>query len=283
MTGSAGGGDPLTRVLADLAAESQDLDRLLADLGPADWRATTPAPGWDVAHQIAHLAWTDEVSLRACTDPAGFTAWVAELIARNDGRGDAGATSDLVDRAAQEGARADPGALLARWRRGRDELAAALNRVPADARLPWFGPPMGPASMATARLMETWAHGEDVAAALGVRRPATARLWHVARLAVRTRDFAFAVHGLPAPTEPFRVLLTAPDGALWAFGPPDAAERVTGSAWHFCLLAVRRVHRADTSLVTVGPAADTWLDLVQAFAGAPGAGREPAGRIGAPR
>ena len=40
--------------------------------------------------------------------------------------------------------------------------------------------------------------------------PATDRLRHVARLAVRTRDFAFRLHGLAVPAEQFRVELTAP-------------------------------------------------------------------------
>ena len=58
--------------------------------------------------------------------------------------------------------------------------------------MPWFGPPMSPTSMATARLMETWAHGLDVHEALGVTPEPTNRIRHIAHLAVRTRDFAFA-------------------------------------------------------------------------------------------
>ena len=63
---------------------------------------------------------------------------------------------------------------------------------------PWFGPPMSAASMATARLMETWAHGQDVADALGVDRQPTDRLRHVAHIGVRARDYAYHVNGLDA-------------------------------------------------------------------------------------
>ena len=64
--------------------------------------------------------------------------------------------------------------------------------------------------MATARFMETWAHALDVADALGVEPEPTDRIRHVAHLGVRTRDFAFCVHGLEPPAEEFRVELRRP-------------------------------------------------------------------------
>ncbi|HEY0639029.1 MAG TPA: wyosine base formation domain-containing protein, partial [Pseudonocardiaceae bacterium] len=102
------------------------------------------------------------------------------------------------------------------------------------------------------------------------------RLRHVAHLGVRARDFAFLVRGRTPPAEEFRVELTGPAGEHWTWGPPDAAQRVTGPALHFCLLATQRAHRADLDLVATGADADAWLDIAQAFAGPPGPGREPA-------
>ncbi|WP_157531232.1 maleylpyruvate isomerase family mycothiol-dependent enzyme, partial [Mycobacterium sp. IS-1496] len=139
--------------------------------------------------------------------------------------------------------------------------------------LPWFGPPMSAPSMATARLMETWAHGLDVADALGVRRVPTARLRSIAHIGVRTRDFAFAVHGLPVPGEPFHVELNAPDGSRWTWGPADAPQHVTGSAEHFCFLVTQRRPRDELDVTAVGPDAEQWLDIAQAFAGGGGRGR----------
>jgi uncharacterized protein (TIGR03084 family) len=133
---------------------------------------------------------------------------------------------------------------------------------------------MSAASLATARLMETWAHGTDIADALGVRRQPTGRLRHVAHLGVRTRDFAFSVRQLPPPTDPFRVELTAPDGSIWTWGPEEATQTVTGPALDFCLLVVQRIHRGDTALTAVGADASRWLDTAQAFAGPAGAGRQ---------
>jgi uncharacterized protein (TIGR03084 family) len=145
--------------------------------------------------------------------------------------------------------------------------------------MPWFGPPMSPASMATARFMETWAHALDVydaaAREIGQSRPDPSdRIRHVAHLGVRTRDYAFAMHGEEPPGEEFRVQLTAPSGETWAWGPEEAVQSVTGSAYDFCLLVTQRVHRDDTDLVAVGADAEHWLGIAQAFAGPAGGGRE---------
>jgi uncharacterized protein (TIGR03084 family) len=134
---------------------------------------------------------------------------------------------------------------------------------------------MSPATIATARIMETWAHAKDVADTLGVVRAPAARLRHIAYLGFRTLGVGFAARGLDVPEAPVRVELTGPDGELWTFGPADAADRVVGPALDFCLLVTQRQHRTDLALVATGPVADAWLDVAQAFAGPPGTGREP--------
>jgi uncharacterized protein (TIGR03084 family) len=254
----------LDAVLADLAVLGDRLDAVVAGLSEEQWRTPTPAVGWDVKHQVVHLAWTDEVALLAATDKARWDDVV--LAALQDPTG-------FVDRVADEGSAASGEAVLARWRAARPALAAALRRFPAGERMPWFGPPMSPTSMATARLMETWAHSLDVHEALGLEQPVDDRIRHVAHLGVRTRDFAFGVHGLEPPADEFRVSLTAPSGAVWQWGPDGAPQSVTGPAYDFCLLVTQRRDRADLALVASGPDADRWLDIAQAFAGPPGAGR----------
>ncbi|WP_431043765.1 TIGR03084 family metal-binding protein [Streptomyces sp. P1-3] len=256
-------------VLGDLAAEGEELDALVAALGDGAWSMATPAPGWTIAHQIAHLTWTDERTAQAATDPAGF-AREAEYAAA--------APETFVDEAAAAGAVLPPAELLRRWRAGRSRVLRVLGAQPPRARLPWYGPPMSALSMATARLMETWAHGQDVADALGARREPTARLRHVARIGVRARGYAYAVRGLEPPAEEFRVELAAPDGTVWAYGPEDARQRVTGPALDFCLLVTQRAHRDDVAVRAEGADADRWLDIAQAFAGPPGPGRVRRGR-----
>lgn len=269
-TAATGATSVLDGVLADLAAEGDRLRSVVAGLDRAGWATPTPAAGWTVATQVAHLLWTDEVATLAAGSltEAGKRAWddvVLQAIDDPDG---------FVDASAAVLAELDPAELLARWDAARAGLAAALRAWPAGAKLPWFGPPMSPASMATARFMETWAHALDVYDALGVAAEPTDPVRHVAHLGVRTRDFAFRTRELEPPAEEFRVELTAPSGATWAWGPEEAAQRVSGSAYDFCRLVTQRVHRADTDLVAVGDGAERWLGIAQAFAGPPGPGRD---------
>ncbi|MFI1520342.1 TIGR03084 family metal-binding protein [Kitasatospora cineracea] len=251
-------------LVADLVAEGEDVEALVGGAGVME--VGTPAVGWTVAHQVAHLAWTDRWTLLAVRDPAGFAAAVGREFA---------AGMAAVDRGAAEGVGEDPAALVGRWRAGRAEVAEALAGVSPEVRVPWFGPPMKARSMLTARLMETWAHGQDIADGLGVERVPTDRLRHVAHLGVRTVGFAFASHGRPAPEVPIRFELRSPGGELWCWGPKDATDRVSGPALDFCLLVTQRRHRDDLSLTAEGVTARAWLPIAQAFAGPPGEGRKP--------
>ncbi|MGE2723069.1 TIGR03084 family metal-binding protein [Mycolicibacterium celeriflavum] len=255
------GAEPM---VADLRGESEELDAIVADLPAARWAEPTPAQGWTIAHQIAHLLWTDRVALTAVTDEAAFAGLLEEA-----GKNPTG----FVDAAAEELAAAPPPELLADWRATRTRLHDELLTVAEGRKLPWFGPPMSAASMATARLMETWAHGLDVADALGVHRPPTARLRSIAHIGVRTRDFSFVINGLEPPPAPFRVELRAPGGSTWSWGPEDAAQRVTGSAEDFCMLVTQRRPRSELDVHADGADAERWLGIAQAFAGPPGSGR----------
>ncbi|GAA4460859.1 TIGR03084 family metal-binding protein [Phytohabitans houttuyneae] len=256
----------LAGLLSDLEAESADLDARVGSLPAAHWARLTPAEGWTIAHQIAHLAWTDHMATLAATDRDAFYAGLNTAFEDPEHFVDRGTESFL----------APPPELLERWRTGRAALASALAAAPPSAKLPWYGTSMSRASMATARIMETWAHGQDVADTLGHRRAPTDRLRHIAHLGFRTLGHSFLVNGRDLPTAPVRVELVGPSG-LWEYGPDEATDRVVGPALDFCLLVTQRRHRADLALVATGSVADEWLDIAQAFAGPPGAGREPTG------
>lgn len=249
----------LGSVLNDVAAESQQLDAWVRDLPASRWQVVTTAEGWTIAHQIGHLAWTDDASLTAIRDPDEFGALMKAAAANPSG---------FVDDGAAQWAELPPATILSRWRRGRDALSTALES--AEEKIAWFGPPMSPASMATARIMETWAHARDVATALDIEAPRDHRARHVAHLGVRTRDFAYWTREQEPPQEAFRVDLTGPDGEPWQWGPEDAAQRVTGDGYDFALLATRRLHRDDADVQASGEDARHWLGIVQAFAGQPG-------------
>jgi uncharacterized protein (TIGR03084 family) len=253
----------LAALVADLAAETVALRAITEPLADAGWRLMTPAPGWTIADQVAHLAYFDEAAVTAATEPAAFAATFTASVAAGD-------SPDII---AARYRHLSPEQLRRWFGQARADLLTTFSGLDPSARVPWFGPPMSVASALTARLMETWAHGQDIADAAGERREPTSRLRHVAHIGVAARPFSYAAHGLPAPSEPVRVELTGPSGELWTWGPPDAADRVTGPALDFCLLVTQRRHRADTAVVAAGPDADRWLSIAQAFAGPPGTGR----------
>jgi uncharacterized protein (TIGR03084 family) len=250
----------LGTLLGDLAAETASVRALTDPLPDADWALETPSPGWTIADTIGHLAYFDDAAVASATAPDVFRA---ERDAAPDVDPDT-----LVERYRHLG----PAAIRSWFGTSRAVLLEVFAELDPAARVPWFGPDMSVASAVTARLMETWAHGEDVADTLGVTRAPTDRLRHIAHLGVAVRGFSFAVHGRPAPSAPVRVEL---DGGRFAWGPPGAADRITGSLLDFCLLVTQRRHRDDTDLVIAGPAAGEWMDVAQAYAGAPGAGRAP--------
>jgi uncharacterized protein (TIGR03084 family) len=252
----------MAALAADLAAETAVTRALVAGLDEAGWRTPTPAVGWDIADQISHLAYFDEVAVRAAVHPDEFRA---ELPAALDGVHPDTIAARYRDRSGAQ--------LLAWFEDARSILLGTFATIDPRKWLPWFGPDMSAASSLTARLMETWAHTQDIADALGVTREPTARLRHIAHLGVVTRGFSFVVRGQPLPETRVRVELTAPDGALWTWGQSDAPERVTGPALDFCLLVTQRRHREDLTLAAEGPSAQEWMTIAQAFAGPPGPGR----------
>jgi uncharacterized protein (TIGR03084 family) len=256
----------ITAILADLRAEHEDLDRLLAPLEPGRWDTPTPAEGWTVRDQVSHLAFFDERARTAMTDPERFMRELAHVLEDPD----AFAAAPI-----DEGRSMPVDEVLASWRRRRRELLDAVAAADPTARVPWYGPAMSLASFATARLMETWVHGQDVADGLGLERQPTARLRHVAHIAVRARPFNYASHGRELPDVEVHVVLRAPDGSAWTWNDPASPQRVSGDALDFCLVATQRRHVADTGLTVDGPLAQEWMGIAQAFAGPPGPGRRP--------
>jgi uncharacterized protein (TIGR03084 family) len=256
----------MAALAADLAAESAVTRALVAGLDEAGWHTPTPAAGWDIADQISHLAYFDEVTVQSALDPGQFKTELAEAQAGG------GINPDTI--AARFRDRS--GAQLLDWfDTARADLLNTFKNLDPRARLPWFGPPMSAASSLTARIMETWAHTQDIADALGVTREPTSRLRHVAHIGVGARAFSYAVHGQTPPQTPVRVELTGPDGDVWTWDREDVPDRVTGPALDFCLLVTQRRHRDDLALVIEGPAATEWMSIAQAFAGAAGTGRPP--------
>lgn len=267
----------VTDVLADLVAEQGALDAVVADLPPEQWQLATPSPRWSVADQIGHLTYFDATATMAITDPPAFVDHRSELLRHFT---DQLAVDDVTLGDFRRLAAAEQ---LEAWRAGRAALAAAAGTLADDTRVEWYGPTMSAKSFLTARLMECWAHGQDVVDAVAAAtgrpeqelRPDTDRLRHVAQLGVITRGWSYLVRGETPPDAPVRVELTGPSGDTWEWGPADAGDRVCGPAGDFCRVVTQRRHVADTALAVEGSAASDWMSKAQAFAGAPTTGPAP--------
>jgi uncharacterized protein (TIGR03084 family) len=251
-------------LLEDLSGETQLLTERLKGAGAGVWDRPTPAPGWTVRDQVTHLAYFDDMAVLAAINPSAFNAGKEDALRDVDAF-----TGSVVRRHAS----LSGGQVLEWLSRARAELASVYSRLDPDSRVPWYGPDMSPASTVTARLMETWAHGQDIIDGIGQTRSGSPGLRHVAYLGVRTLPNSFRARALPVPDSPVQVQLTAPDGELWEWGPPGSANQVRGPALDFCLVVTQRRHIDDTRLATAGPVARKWMSIAQAFAGPPGAGR----------
>ncbi len=251
-------------VLHDLITEQQSLDDdVVAGLAAEQWQLPTPSPGWTVADQIGHVTYFDGNAALAITDPAAFTDTMNALL----GAGGAGDDLTLGPFRAMS-----PDDLLAAWRANRATLAAAGATLANDSRIAWYGPSMGAKSFLTARLMEVWAHGQDIVDATGSTRTPTDRLRHIAQLGFITRGWTYMNRGLEMPSTSVQAELTLPGGEVLHFGPEDAPESIVGSALDFCLVTTQRRHVDDTDLVVTGASARDWMEKAQLFAGPPSDG-----------
>ncbi|MFN2538465.1 MAG: TIGR03084 family metal-binding protein [Mycobacteriales bacterium] len=253
----------LSTLLRDLEAEHAALDARVAGLTEELWRRPTPAEGWDIADCVSHLHYFDGTAVLALTDPPAFAKHLDALLGGGMKEG-----ADVAFGRANSG-----GDLLEDWRRGRAALLTAIDKADPTTRVPWYGPPMSLASFTSARLMETWAHGQDVSDALGLEPVTSDRLRHVCHIGVQARPYAYLVHGIDNPETPVRVELTGPGAGEW--GPADAVDRITGTALDFALLVTQRRHLDDLSLQVEGETANEWASIAQAYAGPAGTGRAP--------
>ena len=244
----------------DLQAETDALGEVVSGISEEQWRLPTPAEGWDSRETMVHLGMTDWVATLAVVDPGRFDGFKAEAA-----RGE----MDLHTAAGFDFASMSGAGIWDWFREERSKMLAAVRPLDTRDRIPWFGPSMGALSFVTARLMETWSHGHDVADTHGRELPRTDRLRHVAHIGVSTRGWSYANRGLEVPAGPVRVELDAPSGDVWTWGPPDAADKVSGDAYEFCLAVTQRRHHTETGLTIEGPLALAWMDIAQAFAGPP--------------
>jgi len=260
----------MREILSDLVAEEQHLDQFLQSISDREWKKKTPAPGWTIQDQVSHLA--------------SLERFAAEVLVEGQSRIDREDLSDFdawTESGVAQYRRRRHQEVIEQWRFARADVVDELSRREAGDRVPWLHGDMSARSFATLRLMETWAHGLDVKAAiLGRITPIpeddleedeedpladTDRMRHIAWLGQRSLPFAFAQSGEDFPKQGIRVELMGPKYATWRFGPEDTDQVIKGMAGDWCRVVVLRQAATDTGLTAVGDYAETALKVARAY------------------
>ena len=253
----------MKEIVTDLIAEQEALDQFLSTVKEEQWDLSSPAEGWTFKDCAVHIAHYDEAA--------------AQLI-----RGDNSSREEMArigfdynEISATRRRYMKSWEMLRWWREGRAAMNEGLMQCDPKQLLPWFATDLRARSFATARLMETWAHGLDCYDTVGAEPEDTDRLRHVAFMTYRARPYAYQMVDLEVPSTPLRLELWLPSGAFWSQGPEDAENLIRGQASEFCRVAVRRRHWKDMNLEIKGDEAKRFIEIAHPYAGPPGPGRQP--------
>ncbi len=245
----------MSEAVALLAEEQAELEKVLQGRSDEEWLTPTPAVGWDVRDQVSHLADTEEIAYDTST--GGPRQLNAEALSFTS-------PDAFTESGCDKGRKMKGPEVLEWWVRGAARTRGTLAHKDPKERIPW-GLGMAARSFVSARLMETWAHGLDVRAALGEPPNITPRLRDVAWLIFRALPYGFSHAKREMPIGTLRMELDF-NGERWDFGPDQADSLITGDAGEFCRVGVQRMKLADaTTLKAEGNLAEQALQVARAF------------------
>ena len=247
----------------DFLAESDALHALLEPLAESDFATPTQFKNYTIGDVVGHLHHWNVAAELSLRDEAAFRAFAKQIL------DDMVRGRPLVEVANEWLGELRGRRLLGEWHRFAGELARRYAASDPKARVPWAGPDMSVRSSVTARLMETWAHGQEVYDVLGVERTDTDRIRNIAQLGVNTFAWAFRNRRLEVPPDAPYFRLVAPSGAIWEWNVPSETNRVDGSATAFCQVVTQVRSPADVELRATGETARRWIGIAQCFAGPP--------------
>jgi len=248
-------GATMREAVDELAAEQADLEAVLRGIPSESWFRPTPAAGWDVRDEVSHLADTEEIAHDTASGGPRQLNEEALSFASPEG---------FTESGCEKGRRMTPEEVLNWWVDGAARTRGFLEGMDPKVRVPW-GLGMSARTLATARLMETWAHGLDIRAGVGEPPNETARLRSVAWLIIQALPYAFSVAKREQPPGALRVELDF-EGERWTFGPDDADNTIVGPAGEFCRLGVQRLKLEDAGgLKWEGALAEASLRSARAF------------------
>lgn len=246
----------------DFREESEALHALVAPLSDRELERVTGFKAWTINTVIQHLhVWNlaAEMSLKG---DGSFEAYYGRL-AKHLGEGGKMSTFEREWLNGLSGR-----ALVEAWRTSFSGTADRFASADPAGRVKWAGPDMSVRSSLTARLMETWAHGQEVYDVLGAVRKNGDRIRNIVVLGNNTYGWTFKVRNEAAPEPRPHLRLTAPSGELWLYNDPSTTEVIEGLAEEFCQVVTQVRNIADTKLKVTGANATNWMSKAQCFAGA---------------
>ena len=245
----------MREILSDLVAEQQQLDQFLQRVKVRNWTALTPSEEWDIRDTISHLAHTEEYAYNALAEDGSMI----------DDVDDYETFDDFTQSGVERGQQMRPQDVIEWWRLGRATVVDALSRASARDRVPWFFSEMSARSFATLRLVETWAHGLDIHAAVGEESPDTDRLRHIIVLTQKILPWAFEQAGYEYEV-PVRIEGIGPMYAKYTAGPEGSGQIIRGPAGEICRVAVQRLHPDDAeNLIVKGEEAEMALQVMRIY------------------
>lgn len=243
----------------DFRVEADALAEILDPLPDEMWETPTQFKGWRINDVIVHLHFWNRAADLSMQDPDAFQTLAAEVVAGMAQGGMRHVENRIITSRGR--------ALFEDWQQLYRDMEPRWATVEPKARMPWVGPDMSARSMVTARQMEHWAHGQEVFDLLGLEQPQSDRIRNIVFLGVNTFGWSHRVQGLAVPEEMPRLVLTAPSGELWTFGPNESLELIEGNAVEFAQVVTQTRNIADTGLKVDGEIASQWMATAQCFAG----------------
>jgi uncharacterized protein (TIGR03084 family) len=249
--------DSMVGIVGDLVTEQQRVAALIADFNESDWERQACSCDWTFKDEILHIGAFDYAAVVMMEGKAENVRVFADPYFQHDERNRVMRFRHLGGHEVAE-----------KWRTVRERMnTLLLERNPRD-RIAWApGLPMAARSLASARLMELWAHSVDITDALGMEPVVEERITATLFLSWQARPYAYHINRLQLPDTPMYLDIELPSGTRWTKGKPEAANYIKGTAKDWALVAVRRRNWMDMGLEVVGAEARRYASLVQTFAG----------------
>ena len=247
----------------DFKTESDALYELLKPLSDENLEQTTQFKNWTLNTVLQHLHYFNYAADLSLKDERGILQLLNDLqTSQKTGESLVAYTDRQLDGIKGQ-------SLLRLWRDYYTGMSDSFREADPNIRVKWAGPDMSVLSSITARLMETWSHGQEVYDLLGVVREDRNHIKNIVVIGNNTFGWTFMNRGEDTPDDKPFLRVYGPTGDMWEFNDHSEDSRIEGSATEFCQVVTQTRNIQDTTQNVVGKTANRWMAVAQCFAGPP--------------